>query len=146
MNSVSDRPAIFLDEGLTAGQSQLADRTRTLLSKLAPGVAERLDFGDDETFLEPLLFAYFIDPDPVVELEQILFGYLPESARPAEIPVYADRFGVIELPRIGYLRTNAANRRLRLFWNGSARLQDGDEVMHYMHQPALGVSGTSIEV
>src|SRR6266511_2414135 len=121
INAATAPPAEPSYDGFEAGQTQLAERMRILLYKLAPRLFELVDFSNDETFLEPLLFAYTVDPKPMVKLDQILFGYIAEHSRPSEILVYADRRGIVELPRIGYLRTDVKSRELRLVWKGGVK-------------------------
>lgn len=149
LKTVIDPLAKFFYEGLELGQAQLAERLRIIVYKLAPNLIDLVNFYDDETFLEPLLFAYAVDPEPMVKLEQILFGYIIETSRPTSISVYADRHGVVELPRIGYLRTNNRNRDLQLIWNGGVEkciLTDGERIVEHVFEEPIVVDGTTIEV
>jgi hypothetical protein len=153
MNASIDHGAEPFQEGakgaIEAGQSQLAERMRILLYIFALELFEMVDFYDDGAFLEPLLFAYFADPKPVVKLEQILFGYIAEHLMPAEIPVYTDRRGIVDLPGIGYLRTNIKDEELRLFWKGGLEncvLKHGDRLVEYVYEAPIMVKGTSVEV
>ena len=136
-------------EALEAGQNQLAERMRILLFTLARELFELVDFYDDDAFLNPLLFAYFADPKPALKLTQILFGYIAERSRPAEIPVRTDRRGIVDLPRIGYLRTKIEDEELRLLWKGGLEncvLKHGDRIVEYVYEAPIMVKGTSVEV
>jgi len=149
INAATAPPAEPSYDGFEAGQTQLAERMRILLYKLAPRLFELVDFSNDETFLEPLLFAYTVDPKPMVKLDQILFGYIAEHSRPSEILVYADRRGIVELPRIGYLRTDVKSRELRLVWKGGVKnciLIDGISVLNHGYEMPIVVEDTSIEI
>jgi hypothetical protein len=153
MNATIDRESEPFQDGgkeeIEAGQSQLAERMRILLYKLALELFELVDFYDNDTFLEPLLFAYFVDPKPVVKLEQILFGYMAERLKPAEISVYTDRRGIVNLPRIGYLCTKIENEELRLLWKEGLEncvLKHGDRLVEHIYEAPIMVNGTAVEV
>lgn len=149
MNGTANALNDLFYEGVEAGQTQLAQRIRILIYKFAPELFELLDFNDDVIFLDPYLFSYFVDPSPLVKLEQILFGYIPVDSRPKEIPVYADQCGIVELPHIGYLRTGVKNKELQLIWKKREEhctLQDGDTLVEYVQESPTFVENTGIEV
>ncbi len=149
MNITKYLPIEFFNDSFETGQAQLAQKTRILLYKSDPSLFELLDFNEDATFLEPLLFSYFVDPTPLVSLQQILFGYITEDLRPKEIQVYVDKRGIIDLPRIGYLRTTLKNRELRLIWKGGVDnciLKDGNRMVEYVHENPIFVEGSCTEV
>jgi hypothetical protein len=134
---------------IAQGQSQLVDVIKTLVYKTAPSVFDLLNYDDDETFLEPLLFSWFTSNEPCVPLEQILFGYIITDKRPADIEVYADANGIIYLPRLGYLFTNLSNEHLSLSWAGLPTnffFKHRKGVIAYKFENILWVKETSIEI
>jgi hypothetical protein len=132
---------------IAQGQSQLV--IKTLVYKTAPSVFDLLNYDDDDTFLEPLLFSWFTSNEPCVPLEQILFGYIITDKRPADIQVYADANGIIYLPRLGYLFTNLSNEHLSLSWAGLPTnffFKHRKDVIAYKFENILWVKETSIEI
>lgn len=116
--------AFFLDEELfTANQAELSDTIRLYLYNENPDLLEVLDYDDDNTFLEPSLFYYFLadaaakKPEP---LPQMLYGYLPTAHRPPTIAVQADASGMIYLPQIGYFQTEPETQVL-LKWTATSQ-------------------------
>jgi hypothetical protein len=139
----------FLQGAIIEGQSQLANHIRRRLLHTAPDLLECLDFTDDGVFLEPLLFSYFSSQYPSAPLAQILFGYIPEAARPPTIDVVANDEGVIDLPRIGYLVTTRPGDTFRLCWDGSGhplRLLAGNTPILYELHGTVTLADTPIEV
>jgi hypothetical protein len=100
----------FLDDRLARGQRRFADLTRHLVYNLAPCLLDKLDFENDDVFLEPLLFAYFNTQRTHVTLEQILFSYLRADYHASTFSVGSDTAGMVYLPRVGYLRTGRPNQ------------------------------------
>jgi hypothetical protein len=148
MNATHTPPAAILHACLHAAQEQLADDMRALVHRAAPDLIERLDFDDDDTFLEPLLFAYFSNPTPPMALDQILFGYLPPTSWPFEITVRTDAQGAVELPRMGRLRTHVADGQLQLRRTSDGSLllsRDGVTIGHVV-EPVRNIPGTAIEL
>jgi len=75
-------------------------------------VFEILDYENDFTFLEPSLFCYFlsdISKTNKIPLLQSVVGYIPAEKRLAMISLTADRFGMVNLPNLGYIRTEPYN-------------------------------------
>jgi len=147
--STNDSVARYFNTALASGQSALAEKMRAVVAHFSPGLMDLLNVRDDCPFLEPLLFAYAVDRDRRVPLEQLLFGYISDSQKPREIIVFADENGVVEIPRVGYFRTGILNRSLRLRWgNGPADslLTDGDEVVAHAYSAPLMLDGIGIEV
>ncbi|MEK7285727.1 MAG: hypothetical protein AAB035_00285 [Nitrospirota bacterium] len=147
-SKVSERTRFVSD---TQFQNKVIFFFPCLLYKVNAELFDQLDFDDDNIFLEPLLFAYFTDPHPVIQLEQILFGYIPEETRPKMIHVYANSDGIVELPIVGSLHTSIHNATLRLVWRngfGNCVLEnaEGSSVtIHSRSQPVFA-EGTSIEI
>ena len=139
----------FFQRRIAEGQSQLADHLRRRLLDAAPDLLKFLDFTDDRVFLEPLLFSYFSNQCPSVPLAQILLGYMLEAAHPHAINVVANDEGVVDLPRVGYLKTARPGARLLLSRDGfahPAHLLDGDTLVPYEFQDIVTVANSSIEV
>lgn len=137
----------FTRQHVIAGQARLAEMMRVLVHNAEPALFERLE-PSDAIFLEPLLFAYFTAKEQRLPLGQLLFGSIPESAKPEKIRVWADHRGVVDLPGIGYLLTQTSGD-LVLVWKGSVgacHLRNGaGSVEHVLCEP-LRVEGTPVEV
>jgi hypothetical protein len=139
-------------EKVVAGQHQLAQAARGLLLRADPDIYDVLSDAPDETFLEPLLFAYFNASragPPRIGLPQIILGYVDESMRPDAIEVYADARGIIYLPRIGYFLSEARERSLVLRWEretGRYFLEQDDAPVPFHFEELLTIPGTSIEL
>jgi hypothetical protein len=148
MDAIATAFSEFTRQYLAVGQHRLAEMMRSLVQNAEPALFERLETATDEVFLEPLLFAYFTAEEPRVPLEQLLFGSLPEVARPDRLRVVADRHGVVELPRIGFFLTRRWGD-LHLVWNGgidSCQLADGAGPIGHTFREPLIVAGTPIEL
>jgi hypothetical protein len=141
--------AALLKGTLKSGQSALADTIRLLVYKTDPALFDLLDFSDDRTFLEPLLFAFFAADKPLTSLEQILYGYIDGSRKPDALRVSSDSNGIVHLPHIGYLKTPSANQPflvMREPVTGAYRCQgDGSRVPAEFVSP-LRVDNTDVEI
>lgn len=138
----------FSLENITAGQAQMAYVMKVLVDKANPALFELLDLNDDRIFLEPLLFAYFNSPSPLVSLEQILFGYIENDRKPG-VEAYADENGIVNVPGIGDLRTTYPNERLRLSWDDVIRacvLEFHDGRVDFELQSPRYLEGSNIEI
>jgi HEXXH motif-containing protein len=133
---------------ITAGQRELADAMRVLVARAAPEIAEALVHRPDETFLEPLLFAYFSEKEPGVELGQLLVGALPPSERPEAVEVRSDAAGRVYVPGIGYFATElpSASLLLELDGGGGHALSRVGRRVACAFEELLYVPGTRIEV
>lgn len=97
---------------LQATNGALTDTIRTAFYHENPSLFELLNYEDDFTFLEPSLFCYFlsdISKTDIIPLLQSVVGYIPDEKRLAMISLTADRFGMINLPNLGYIRTEPYN-------------------------------------
>ena len=87
--------------------NNLVDTIKILIYKEASILLEKLNFKDDNTFLEPLLFIYFNskkdDLFPKQMLNEILQGYHLEKSE-IKIKHSYNKENVAYLPRIGYFR------------------------------------------
>jgi HEXXH motif-containing protein len=115
--------AFSLDEDLLiTNQAELSDTIRLFLYNTSPELLELLDYDDDNTFLEPALFYYFLAdaaPKNSAPLPQTLYGYLPAAHRLAVLPVKADATGLIYLPGTGYFQVSP-QAELLLHWEAAA--------------------------
>jgi len=97
----------YASEHVGPGQRQLAQCMKQLVSTAQSPFVERLDYSNDSVFLEPSLFAYFGQKHSQITLEQILYGYLPDTAGLHSFAAYVDHRGLIYLPQLGCLATDA---------------------------------------
>ena len=102
------------------GQAELAATVRGLLYQRAPLLMEMLDIEDDGLFLEPALFAWLTARREDIELEQLLYAYLPEAARPSRLWLMADAAGAAHLPRLGSLAGLPPLQRSEVWRQGAA--------------------------
>jgi hypothetical protein len=99
----------FVAAQYAAGQRQLAECTRQLVSMAQTPIVELLDYSNETVFLEPTLFTFFGRRESKVTLEQILYGKLPDRSSLATFAAYADHGGLIYLPQLGYLTTDVSD-------------------------------------
>ncbi len=95
-------------ENFGAGQQHLAQCMKQLVSSGQSPIVQLLDYSDDSVFLEPSLFAYFAHQQSELTLEQILFGYLAQTSALPDFAAFADHRGLVYLPRLGHLATDAS--------------------------------------
>jgi hypothetical protein len=127
----------FLKE-FEIGQAQFCDSIKTLLFKANENVFDLLDFGDDEIYLEPMLFAYFNSKSSLETLDQIIFGYINYEKRPIQIKVYSNEDGIVYLPKIGYFYSNFRKSYLDLRYrhlNNLMGLFNGIDSVNYTFAP-----------
>lgn len=94
---------------LINGKASLSDSIRMAFYQENPTLFEQLDYEDDFTFLEPSLFCYFlsdISKTDKIPLLQSIVGYISAEKRLATLSLTADRFGMINLPNLGYIRAD----------------------------------------
>lgn len=141
----------FFERSIGVGQHQLADAMRRRIYRAAPALAERLDFDEDDIYLEPLLFTAFSGPDAPGERElaQLVSGYMSPTDRPPEIALVTDETGVAYLPRIGCFRTAVRDAELQLQWTDDgriARLSAGGAPVEAIFAGPATIPGTTIEI
>jgi hypothetical protein len=148
VNRLADNPVVgYFDNSLAAGQNALAEKMQAIVTHFAPGLMDLFDVRDDCPFLEPLLFAWAVDSERLVPLEQILFGYIPDSQKPREIAVWADAEGAVEIPRAGYFHTGIHNRLLTMRRGPDGPvLTEGDAVVAHTYSAPLTPDGLGIEI
>lgn len=83
---------------------------KTLIYQDQASLLEKLDFEDDTTFLEPLLFVYFnskkLNIFPKEILNEIIQGYFREK-EPLEIKHSYNKNSIAYIPKIGYFEKNS---------------------------------------
>jgi len=87
----------------------ITENIQILLYKENPTLLEKLNFEDDKTFSEPLLFAYFNNKKhsafPKEVLEEIMQGYFTEK-EPLEIEHSYNKNNIAYVPNVGYYNQN----------------------------------------
>jgi hypothetical protein len=143
------RFSVWRREGLARGQRRLADTVRLLIYKADPDLFDFLDYEDDDSFLDPLLFACFTDPAPALKLPQLLAARILPRIHPARISVRTDADGRVVLPGLGELETGLPRATIEIGWDalsGEPRGHNGgDNVPTHFRRP-LHIAGTNIEV
>lgn len=92
----------IVESNLINGQAILAHHIRTLVYKKEPQWFDRLEYENDQIFLEPALFAWFTDHKSDTPLSQHLLGLVAfNSFDMIAADVKSDDRGVISVPRIG---------------------------------------------
>jgi hypothetical protein len=89
-------------------QTWLADIVKKALYEKDTTIFEKIEFDNDTIFLEPSLFCYFLSPldtSKKISFTQSLYGYTSEANRPPSLNVKSDLFGLINLPNLGYVKT-----------------------------------------
>lgn len=92
---------------LTENIISLSDTFRVALYQENEELFELLNYEDDYAFLEPTLVCYFLsdlDKSYKIPLNQALFGYISKENLPKSIFLKADKFGIVNLPNLGYLK------------------------------------------
>ena len=92
-------------------QTKIVDTIKLLIYKKAPHLLDKLNLEDDNTFLEPLLFAYFNREEnliPKEALREILQGYFKKEEK-IKIKYTFNKNGIAYIPKIGYFRKDEIN-------------------------------------
>lgn len=142
-------PYPYLYPYILEGQEFLKYSIQVLVYKKRPDLFEKLGYDNEDAFLEPFLFSYFTSPDSKVPLEQIVFGYIDEAARPASIEIYTNRNGIAYLPKIGCFATKESNKLITLKWDfqsGKYVLEYAGKEIDFSHQPPVFIGDTGFEI
>ncbi len=83
------------------GQHNLSLLSRKIIFNVRLDLFERLDFEDDFTFLEPLLFSAFASPEAAVEMESLVVGYICSEYSPFKFSVRSNKDQTLVIPAIG---------------------------------------------
>ncbi|MEJ7740124.1 MAG: hypothetical protein WKF97_22110 [Chitinophagaceae bacterium] len=138
---------IVLKKLIDKGVNELSFTMKSLVYKSNPGLFDLLNFDDDNIFLEPLLFTYFKAEDPLITLEQILYGYIEDHLKPEQIPVLSDNNGMVFIPRFGYFKTDLRSSLVHLIKSGdNYKLQHQHTELPYVFEDSLFIDSTSIEI
>ena len=140
------RFSVWRREGLARGQRRLADTVRLLIYKADPDLFGLLDYEDDDSFLDPLLFACFTDPAPALKLPQLLAARILPRTR---ISVQTDADGRVVLPGLGELETGLQRATIEIEWDalsGEPRCHLGGDNAPALFRRSLHIAGTNIEV
>lgn len=107
--------AKFIEENYENGFGILADVMKGKLYTSNRDVFDRLDFNNDDSFLEPMsVLKTTYNPAPSFGYEQLLIGYMENNKKPEALEVFSDSDGVVYLPNIGYFISNIKNDFLLL--------------------------------
>lgn len=142
--------ASFVDNNFEDNFGLIADSMKASMYQNAPHLFKRLEFDNDDNFMEPLfLLKVAYDPMPKFSYEQLVFGYIDDKLKPEEIKVLSSNKGVVYLPRLGYLKTTAFSSVIDLLYHAeSGQIQlrvDGKEI-GYEFVPAKFISESHIEI
>lgn len=89
--------------------TKITENLQILLYKETPTLLEKLNFEEDKTFSEPLLFAYFNSKKysafPIEVLEEIMQGYFTEK-EPLKIKHSYNKNDIAYIPNVGYYNQN----------------------------------------
>ncbi len=133
------------------GQSEIASAIRLLVLQENENLFSKLDFVNDDIFLEPFLFLYFNQKDKTkLTLWQILLGYIKKSKLPNDFPidVTSNNNGQVYIPKIGYFDVGKADKKLTLQVERKKtyNFYCGSEKIAYKFIPATVLNSSSIEV
>jgi hypothetical protein len=144
-----DHFEIWRKRGAALGQQRLADTIRRLLYQASETLFDNLEFADDAQFLHPMLFAFFTDPSPLIELPQILYGLMHPARRPTTVRIRTDPAGCATLGLFGDIETKLPCATLD-FGRSSDGVPYGcslgTESLPFRLRLPLVVPGTRIEV
>jgi hypothetical protein len=98
---------LFLMEKIADNQIEIVNTIKLLIYKENPLLLEKVDFDDDNVFLEPLLFAYFNskkdNPFPKEMLEEIMQGYYVSKSEVMHSYSF-NKKGIAYIPELGYYK------------------------------------------
>lgn len=122
-------------ENFDACLVNVIDSIKQLLYSRHDDIFERLDFDNDEIYLEPLLYTYVMQQDNKW-LDSIIYGY--EVNKKEKIEVFSNSGGVIYLPKVGYFKTAKPNETFVLETiNNEIRLELNGQKAEYSFEPVL---------
>jgi hypothetical protein len=109
---------------IAQGKEELEYSIKQLLYQHFPEWFELLDFRSTRTFQEPLIYCLFNFSPDIIQIPQVLFGYVPKYSRPRKIRVNSDENGIIYLPNYAYLETLRNRQEFDLIYDA-----DSDKVL-----------------
>ncbi|MBK7883408.1 MAG: hypothetical protein IPJ81_06210 [Chitinophagaceae bacterium] len=96
--------------------AKLSDITRLEIFNTDEEIFNKLDYSNDNIFLEPSLFFFIFEKannSISIELKQLLWGYIDNDYKSGEIDISTDSEGRIYLPNLGYF-IYLPNKKLQL--------------------------------
>ena len=130
---------------INSGFGQIADSMKMLLYKQAQEIFEKIDFGNDVAFTEPLLFAYF-NLNLIPSLDQLLWSYFKKESKSGTFEVISDKEGIFYIPEYGYLITDSKKEKLTLSFDEILELNRNGEKVKYTFEPIQKIGGTPISL
>lgn len=98
-----------ISKEINANQTEIINTIKLLIYKENPGLLEKIDFDDDELFLEPLLFSYFNYKNdnslPNDFLTEFMQGYFVNKEE-VRINYSFNENKIAYLPKLGYYKKN----------------------------------------
>ncbi|MDQ1087444.1 hypothetical protein [Siphonobacter sp. SORGH_AS_1065] len=90
----------------------LSDIIRNNIYEQYPKISN-LDYNNRSIFLEPSIFYYFMsNTEDKISIFQSLIGYIFPNKFTFPIQLTSDRYGLINIPNLGYIRYNQKNNSL----------------------------------
>ncbi|MEH6306933.1 hypothetical protein RYH73_14870 [Olivibacter sp. CPCC 100613] len=133
-------------ENFTGLQQNLIDSIKKVLFRRVGNIFDRLDFYDDEIYMEPLLYAFLAQPDDKW-LDSIIIGY--ESDKKKEIDVFSNSSGIIYIPNVGYFKTDLMESSFKFHYSSGSEhglFQDGLPV-NYEFEPIYKLkNGVEVQI
>ncbi|WP_313387076.1 hypothetical protein [Chishuiella sp.] len=113
---------------------EVVDSVKMLLYKRHEDIFERIDFYNDNIFLEPLLYTYLTQKDNEW-LDSIIVGYEKKPKR--KINVFTNKLGIVYIPNIGYFTTkkNSKMLKLEILSQEEFIMYDGMEKIDFIFEP-----------
>lgn len=126
----SEEFSAFQYANFLKGKSEIAENMKIIVYKTIPEYFDLLDFDNDDSFLDPTLFALVIaeELDNTNLLKQNLYGFIPVENRPQQVTVLSDKYGIIYMPNIGWITQVEKNNSFELEYNGESYKLNGKEV------------------
>ncbi|UXE68934.1 MAG: hypothetical protein KA713_10280 [Chryseotalea sp. WA131a] len=122
-------------EDFDACSLTMIDSIKSILYSRHNNIFDRLDFYNDNIYLEPLIYTYLNQKDDKW-LDSIIFGY--EKVKKEMIEVFSNHKGAIFLPQIGYFKTSSPDATIILkTTDGKYRLELAGQSLDYAFEPLL---------
>jgi hypothetical protein len=113
----------------------MIDSVKEVLYARHNDIFDRLDFNDDDIYLEPLLYTYLNQKDDKW-LDSIIYGY--EKDNKNSIQVFSNAEGVVYIPKVGYFKTDRPGCEITLnAINGGYQLEFDGKELAYTFEPLL---------
>ena len=110
-------------------KSEIAENMKIIVYKIIPDYFDLLDFDNDDCFLDATLFALVTAEklDNTDLLKQYMYGFIPIENRPQKVNVFSDKYGIIYIPNIGWIKQVEKNKSFVLeFINNKFKLNGAD--------------------